>query len=338
MDLTLFQFDYDLTMSVFFMNADKTIYGRYGNREDAKDKDEEMTVAGLARSMEGALLLHRQYPQNKAFLAGKQPKMTRYRTPQDYPLLRGKFKETLDFEGAITKNCVHCHQLRDGARDVYRKKGEAIPEALLFPNPEPALLGIEMDPRTRATIGKVADGSAGENSGFQAGDEILTLDEQAILSQADVQWALHHAENGARLPALVKRKTELVRLQLMLPKQWRGNGDISWRGSTWPLRRMVSGGIVFEAATEQQRRAAGVSDGNLALVTRYVGQYGPHGVGKRAGVRKGDILVSFDGVTRSLSPSQLIAYALENTRVGEEVPVAIMRGGKRLEMKLLMQH
>jgi hypothetical protein len=30
MDLSWFQFDYDQTFAVFFMNADKTIYGRFG--------------------------------------------------------------------------------------------------------------------------------------------------------------------------------------------------------------------------------------------------------------------------------------------------------------------
>jgi len=36
LDLELFQFDYDLTFSIFFMNGDKTIYGRYGTRSSQK--------------------------------------------------------------------------------------------------------------------------------------------------------------------------------------------------------------------------------------------------------------------------------------------------------------
>ena len=34
MDLTLMQFDYDLTFAVMFMNADKTVYGRFGSRSE----------------------------------------------------------------------------------------------------------------------------------------------------------------------------------------------------------------------------------------------------------------------------------------------------------------
>ena len=37
MDLSLFQFDYDLTFAVFFLNADKTVYGRFSSRSDRKD-------------------------------------------------------------------------------------------------------------------------------------------------------------------------------------------------------------------------------------------------------------------------------------------------------------
>ena len=37
MDLSLFQFDLDLTFAVFLMNADKTIYGRFGSRSDQHD-------------------------------------------------------------------------------------------------------------------------------------------------------------------------------------------------------------------------------------------------------------------------------------------------------------
>ncbi len=33
LDLNLFEFDLDLTMMIFFLNADERIYGRYGGRD-----------------------------------------------------------------------------------------------------------------------------------------------------------------------------------------------------------------------------------------------------------------------------------------------------------------
>ena len=58
LDLTLFQFDFDLSFSMFFMNADKTIYGRYGTRSSLENAESHMSLEGLVDALEGALLLH----------------------------------------------------------------------------------------------------------------------------------------------------------------------------------------------------------------------------------------------------------------------------------------
>ena len=78
LDLTLFQFDYDLTFAVFFMNADRTIYGRYGTRSSVQEAAKDVSLEGLAESMAAALKLHEGYPDNKNFLEGKQPKKVIY--------------------------------------------------------------------------------------------------------------------------------------------------------------------------------------------------------------------------------------------------------------------
>ena len=44
MDLSLFQFDYDLTFAVFFMNADKTIYGRFGTRAEYENAAKDISI------------------------------------------------------------------------------------------------------------------------------------------------------------------------------------------------------------------------------------------------------------------------------------------------------
>jgi len=45
-DLKIFEFDYDLTMMVFFINADEQVIGRYGGR-DADGPDTRQSLAGL---------------------------------------------------------------------------------------------------------------------------------------------------------------------------------------------------------------------------------------------------------------------------------------------------
>src|SRR4029453_1507844 len=72
MDLSLFQYDYDQSWAAFFLNADRTIYGRYGTRSHRTESENDMSLAGFAEALKGALELHRQYPKNKAVLAGKR--------------------------------------------------------------------------------------------------------------------------------------------------------------------------------------------------------------------------------------------------------------------------
>src|SRR5262245_21042831 len=113
MDLNLFQFDYDLTFAVFFMNADKTVYGRFGSRSDRKEATRDISLEGFRAALGSALELHKAYPGNKTALAGKQGRPVRFSTPDEYPSLRGKFQPKLDYEGKVVQSCMHCHQVRE---------------------------------------------------------------------------------------------------------------------------------------------------------------------------------------------------------------------------------
>ena len=53
--------------------------------------------------------------------------------------------------------------------------------------------------------------------------------------------------------------------------------------------------------------------------------------------QQGDVIVSFDGQTADMSTSQLLAYAAQETRPGQHIPVVVVRDGQRLELQLPMQ-
>jgi len=337
LDLNLFQFDYDLTFSIFFMNADKTIYGRYGTRSSVEDAERHMSKEGLAQALQSALMLHENYPGNRGVLAGKQPIISEYKEPNDYPSLRGRYKSTLDYAGEVTKSCLHCHQIQDAARRIVREQHKPISEPLMYPYPLPQTIGFSLDPQTRSKIKSVADGSAADLAGLRTGDEVITLGGQAILSIADAQWVLHHAKSSQNLPVVVQRNGERVSLTVKLVEGWRRQNDISWRVSSWGMRRIGTGGLLFQPLTTQERRNAGVDLDGLALRVKHVGQYGAHAAAKRAGVKVGDILISYDSQVGDWTPSQLLGYIGQKTVTGQKVAIRINREGKILNLTLPIQ-
>ena len=163
LDLAQFQFDYDLTFAVLFMNADRTIYGRYGTRSSIENAEQNMSIEGLAATLRGILEIHER--GDEVDLSGKQPLTSEYQTPDDLPSLAGKFESELDYQGAVAKSCLHCHQIQDAQREVYRAAGQPIPDRLLFPHPHPSVIGLVMDPGTKATVQEDVRGSPAERAG-----------------------------------------------------------------------------------------------------------------------------------------------------------------------------
>lgn len=334
-DLDHFQHDFDLSFAAYLMNPDLTIYGRYGTRS-ARPEHEDITLAGLRKAMEAALRMHRNYRAIKPTLAGKQVKPAQYRTPRDYPSLSGRYGERLNYEGQVAKSCMHCHQVREAERLVYRTAREPIPEEVLYPEPDPAVLGLKLDPAQMATVERVAAGSIADRAGLRVGDEIVELAAQPLLSIADVQWVLHGTPAAARLPGRIRRGGNMINLALDLPAGWR-RGDISWRATTWDLRRMGLGGMKLVELDTDRRAVANLPGDAMALRVEHVGEYGDHAVAKRAGFRKGDIIVSFDGRSTRMSESDLLAYTLREKQPGDQVSVIVLRNGSRETMKLTLQ-
>jgi hypothetical protein len=338
MDLSLFQFDYDQSFAAFLMNADKTLYGRYGTRSHQTESADDVTLEGFAAALEAALAIHAEYPHNEPALTGKQPtRAPAYPVPEEFPPLAGQYDSKIAYEGQVAKSCIHCHQVGEVQRDMLWSAGEPITNELLFPYPHPKALGLIMDPREAATIKSVEPNSSAARDGFEQGDKLLSLAGQPLLSMADIQWVLNNAPAEGRLPAELLRDGRKKSLELTLASGWRTQDNISWRASSWALRRMTTGGLLLEETAPSARRAASLADDALALTVRHVGEYGAHALAKQAGFKKGDILVSVDGRTDAMRETDLFAFLVQNKRIGDEYPVTVLRDGQRLDLKLRVQ-
>lgn len=337
LDLNQFQYDFDLSSAAFFMNADGTIYGRYGTRTGHGDGESDVSLEGFAAALERTLAWHQEFPLLRAGLQAKKAVYVGPPTPEKYPALT-KYGTELDYEGKVVQSCIHCHQIRDAERALLRERNQPIPENVLYPYPNPADYGLVLDVKQCATVAAVKADSPAEKAGLKTGDTIVAMNGQPLLSIADVQWVLHNLpvnDQGQAVTARVERDGKTRDVTIALPPGWRKQ-DISWRPTTWELRRIALGGLKLQELNPKERDEAGIPADSLALRVQHLGQYPPHDVAKRAGFQKDDIVVSFAGQKRTQTETELIAEALRNP-AGTKLPVTILRGGREMAFQLPVQ-
>jgi len=338
LDLDLFQYDYDQSFHAFLMNADGTIYGRFGTRSESKDETQDMTLPGFRRAMELALQWHETLtPALRTQFAAKHGPKPPVARPEDYPNLKDSYSSELDYGGNIVKSCIHCHQVREAERRFYRYSGKPIPENVLYPHPLPKVVGLHMNALEAAEVKAVDADSPAAAAGFRPGDRIQSLGGQPLLSIADLQYVLHTAASTAALPAVVVRGGETMKLMLDLPSGWRAKSDLSWRPTTWDLRRIAFGGILFKELSDADRAAMKLPADALGLRAEHVGEYGEHAKAKQAGFKKGDVLVEFAGSRARRSETHLLAANLAERKPGDKVAVKVLRDGRELELKMPVQ-
>jgi hypothetical protein len=135
----------------------------------------------------------------------------------------------------------------------------------------------------------------------------------------------------------VHRSNSRLEITLHLEDGWKRRGDLSWRASTWELRRRALGGLHLVSVDEETRRAQSIPPGHLALRVRHVGQFAPHDVAKRSGFLEDDILVTWDGIDQDLRETDLIARTLQLPPDRRSIPVEVQREMKRMQLELPIQ-
>ena len=335
-DLTRFQFDYDLSFSALLFNGDGTVYGRYGSWMHQKDPKNK-TLTGFKKALEAALAIHKGYPANKASLRGKQGIELPYKTPVEFPTLAEKYQSKLNWEGKVVGSCVHCHMVGDALRAHYRSQSQPVPAQWIYPQPSIETLGITLATDDIARVESVAAGSPAAKANVQAGDSFISLNQQPLISIADVSWILHRSPDSGSLPATLRHEGKETSMNLELPAGWRLQSDISRRVGTWPMRAMAFGGMNMEDLDDATRVAAGLSKDTMGLHIKHVGEFGPHAAAKKAGFKAGDILVQVGDMKQRITESALIGQLLLHHLPGETVAAVVLRNGQHVELKLPQQ-
>jgi hypothetical protein len=325
-DLSLFQFDHDLNWAAMFINADGTIYARYGT-QSAEGPDAYNSIEGLLATMERVLELHENYPANKDQLVAK-----RGTRKIDSALKMPGLQNPAKYKSETTrKNCIHCHNIHDAENFVAQENGP-IKHDLLWRYPLPDQIGLSIDRKDGVTIANIVEGSPAEKAGFQAGEKIEFMNGQAITSIADMQWVLHHLPNNETAVEVKGSKSGMQTVSL--DTGWK-QYDVSWRGSMWSVSPKLR--VWMPILASAKRKELGIDDANTALEVKWINRGSEGGKGAIAsGLRQNDIVIAMEGkpLKDGMNPKSLNTYIKLNYVVGQELPITVIRNGKKMELKI----
>lgn len=309
-DLSTYDFDFDLTWMTFFVNANEKVLGRYGGR-DADGPDTRNTLPGLRYAMKAALATHAREPRAAAPAVGE-------------PLYIQRVPSALNYRG-----CIHCHQVKEILRDEKTKAGTWKREEIwVYPLPEN--VGITLDNDRGNVVKSVVTRSAADVAGIRAGDVLSTVNRTPVHSFADVQHALHRAPGKGEIAVEWRRGKDTHEGKLTLADGWRKT-NITWRPSL--LYLLPSLQVFGPDLTAKERKSLGVGDKQLAFRQ----QKPVHSEAQAMGVREGDIITGIDNRPMDMTVQQFLGHVRQNYLIGDRVSLNIIRDGKPLALPVQLR-
>jgi len=310
-DLNLFEFDYDLTFMVFFLNAEGKVYARYGGR-DAESPDGRQSLEGLRYTMQSVLQMHQAV--EKAF-APKSQASPKYIREVAFGRRRG--------------GCMHCHQVKETLNTQLQKLGQWSRERI-WRYPLPDNLGFVLEIDRGNVIKEVHDRSAAAVAGLRQGDVVQRLGPVPIHSFGDAQFALDRAPAFGSIPIVWRRGEQTMQGNLALAPGWR-KSDITWRPS---LQRLVPAARLYGIdLSAEEKKNLGLSPTQLAFRQKD----SVPAQARQAGIRPGDIVLGVDDKQlTNMDVIDFLKYVRRNYLIGDQVTVNILRDGQRLNLPMTL--
>jgi hypothetical protein len=308
-DLRLFEFDHDLTWYVFLLNADETVYGRYGGR-DASSAEARLSLKGLRYAMERALEAHANPPP-----------------PRPRPGPPGRAE---DFAAAGRhKGCIHCHNVNEFRRADRIAAGTwDRNDVWVYPLPEN--VGVTLDVDVGSRVKAVRSGSPADRAGLRPGDLVKSLNGYSVASFADATYGLHKAPPKGSIPVTWTAGGRERSGSLEVADGWRKT-NLTWRPSMLDI--LPSLPFAGEDLGAAEKKQFGLAEGRAAFR-----QGDPvHSSLKAVGIQRDDVVVGFDGVAVDGTMGDLLGYARRNYLVGDKVTVNVLRDGKRVDVELVLK-
>lgn len=318
-NLRQFPFEFDLTWMSFFQDADGRPYTRYGGR-DGNDAEEHLSQESLVMVMKQVLKLHKSndvQPENRY-----EPKVDSTFIPEDITTMGGMLSRR-------NESCIHCHDVK-AARFRELREEDKLDKSMVFTYPSPSRLGINLNRDRQQRIQEIIASSPADDAGLEAGDLLLELDGQRVLTFADATRVLDFFQGGDELPVAVQRDGQRIESKIDIPMEWRKTENPGWRASVESVG--PNGGFWGSPANARERRNLGIDADALAFKVNFI--WGDHT--RKAGIRNGDIIVEIDGQTTNMIAREIHAHLQMNREWGETVDVKLRRGDRVVETKMTL--
>ena len=307
-DLSIFDFDYDMQWCALMLTPAGEVLGRFGGR-DADTPAKYQTLPGLRHSLASAL------ERFKAGDVAKLPPRMKM-VAEDYPAAERRAENA----------CIHCHHVYEFRRDYLQSKGEwRLDEVWVYPQPEN--IGLTLDLNQGDRVVSVQPKSAAAKLGIKAKDRLTRINDIPIASIADVQFALHKAPKKGDVALVWQSESQEGKGTIALAENWRQT-DISWR---WSLKSLAPNpSIIGDDLGLEERVKRGLDARQLAY--RHMNFLTP--AARHAGLQANDVIIGIDDKSLSMSARQFEAHIRLNYRVGQEVTLNVLRGKERVKVKL----
>ncbi|MBI1832925.1 MAG: hypothetical protein HYR84_15910 [Planctomycetes bacterium] len=307
-DLSIFDFDYDVQWCALMLTPDGAVLGRFG-AADAESSSKYLTLPALRHSLEQAL------DRFKGLKAAKLDERKTIR-PEDYPAA-AKLGE---------KGCIHCHHVYEFRRDALQREGRWSLDDV-WVHPEPENVGVTLDPTRGDRVLAVKAKSPASELGIHANDVIRRIGNAPIASVADVRQALHQGPTKGAIEIVWRNGEHERRGMLPLAEGWRKT-DVSWR---WSLKSLSpSPSIVGDDLSMDERKKLGLAPRQLAY--RQMNFLTP--TARHAGLHANDIIVGINDQAMSMTARQFETHIRLYCKVGQEITLNVMRGKERVKVKL----
>ena len=189
-----------------------------------------------------------------------------------------------------------------------------------------------------AKIGEISPGSAAEKAGLKEGDLITKVDEIVIEGPEDLSHAIQKYHPDDKVTLTIKRdgKEQKVTATLgqtkesMMFRQFNGPNDQDFQQFFKELNPPGAYNFKYNYNNSEKLgiRAQDTEDGKGVKVLYVDGE----SAASKAGIKEGDIIVSFDG--NQVNDATTLARVARDSRTKPSVHVSVLRNGKTMDLEV----